>query len=364
MRRAAFALACCLPPLAACATLPSPGPSPRMRPVAIGYAPAQRGLETIAARSDLGFYTHINIAFANPDASGAIVAGTNMACMSGGHGGTTSLAAVRTMIAAAHRAGAKALISVGGGIIPSCAGDWEALLRPPFRHALVRQLIRFVDREHLDGLDVDIEGALLTRIDQAGDFTPFIADLGAALRRRGKLLTCATASYEGGMVPVSSIPWFDLIGVMAYDAVGPFWGTPGGEHAPIEQAEHDLALWRARGVAKDRLVLGVPFYGYGYGELKGAYPYRDIITRFGADVNGDVVGERCGGCSYITFNGVETLRRKARLAVEQGGGFMVWEISQDTDDGTLIRNMDAAALGADGAPSPAADPTATPAGAR
>ena len=57
------------------------------------------------------------------------------------------------------------------------------------------------------------------------------------------------------MVPVSSIPWFDLVNVMSYDAIGPTWGRVGDEHAPIAQAERDMALWRARGVPAERLVL-------------------------------------------------------------------------------------------------------------
>src|SRR3546814_8636879 len=85
------------------------------------------------------------------------------------------------------------------------------------------------------------------------------------MKARGKLLTCATASYEGGMIPQSSIAYFDLINVMSYDAIGPSWGEAGAEHSSYAMAVRDLDLWLARGVARERLVLGVPFYGYGFG---------------------------------------------------------------------------------------------------
>src|SRR5206468_1710141 len=38
------------------------------------------------------------------------------------------------------------------------------------------------------------------------------------------------------------------IGIMSYDAVGPTWGTAGGEHAPYSQAQADLSLWIGKGV--------------------------------------------------------------------------------------------------------------------
>lgn len=309
------------------------------RPVVVGYVPTHV-LESTAARSDLGRFTHLNIAFANPDPEGAMMAADGrVACMGGPLGRTAPIEPVRALVAAGQAAGAKVSVSVGGGSIPGCSGDWFALLQPASRDAVVRALIDLVDREGLDGLDIDIEGELLTRIDQAGNYTPFIAALSAELKRRGKLLTCATASYEGGMIPVSSIPYFDLVNVMAYDAIGPWWGTAGDEHSPMSQAQADMALWRARGVAQERLVLGVPFYGYGYGTLQGSYDYRDIVERFADRMEVDVVGQRCAGCDYITFNSAETLRRKAQLGLSQGAGVMIWEISQDAEDSALLNAL-------------------------
>lgn len=306
------------------------------RPVVVGYVPTHV-LETTAARTDLARFTHLNIAFANPDPQGALFRPDGaLTCMDETEAGAASVAALRRLATAGQRAGAKVSLSVGGGSIPGCSGDWATLLQPATRDAVVAALIDLVDRAGLDGLDIDIEGELLTRIDQAGNYTPFIAALSVELKRRGKLLTCATASYEGGMIPVSSIPYFDLVNVMAYDAIGPWWGAAGDEHSPMSQAEADMALWLERGVDKQRLVLGVPFYGYGFGALQGSYGYRDIVARFADRMEGDVVGQRCAGCDYITFNSVDTITRKTRLGIGQGAGVMIWEISEDADDSALL----------------------------
>jgi GH18 family chitinase len=313
-------------------------------PVVIGYVPAFKSMGPIMAKADLTQYTHINLSFVNPDPTGAVALNGVMTCMPDSGGTQVTGDAMRTAVTLAHAKGAKVLVSLGGGIIPQCSGDWRVMLEPQNLDIVVADLIKLVDDYGLDGLDVDIEGTLLTEIDKAGNYTPFIKALSEALKARGKLLTCATASYEGGMIPVSSIPYFDLINVMAYDAIGPSWGTAGDEHSPLAQAKSDMDLWRARGVPKDKLVLGVPFYGYGFSDYKDGYGgMRDLIARYGDDIlKTDVIGKRCGGCSYITYNGLETLQKKAKLAADKGAGIMVWEISQDTDDHRLIKTAKAA----------------------
>jgi GH18 family chitinase len=271
-----------------------------------------------------------------------MVDGDKLTCMPQADRSMMSLNVLRRAVAALQGKGIRVSISVAGGVIPACSGDWRTLLAPDRRESTVAGLLQLVDHLGLDGLDVDIEGVLLTQIDKAGDFTPFIAALSAGMKRRGKLLSCATASYEGGMIPVDSIPYFDLVNVMSYDAIGPSWGQAGAEHSTYAGAMRDLELWRARGVKKERLVLGVPFYGYGFGEYRANWAYRDLVSTHGdAARKADVIGKACAGCSYVTFNTPATLLSKAKLSVERGAGVMVWEVSQDSEDGALLAAIEA-----------------------
>ena len=324
----------------ALALLATPAQAKSSPPV-IGYVAAFKGLDRIVDEADFSRYTHVDLAFVNPGRDGAIRVAGALACAPDGRGGANvSPASLRRLVDAAHRAGAKVLVSVGGGIIPPCSGDWAQLLEPATRDRIVAGLVALIDEYGFDGLDMDLEGELMTRIDKAGNYTPFVAALSAQLRARGKLLTCATASYEGGMVPDSSLPYFDLVGIMSYDAIGPSWGEPGSEHSTYAQAERDLRLWIGKGVPVNKLALGVPFYGYGFGRYRRNYAFQDIAAEFGrAGRRGDVVGQLCAGCHYITYNGIETLRRKAELAGAWGAGVMVWEIDQDTPDHRLIRSL-------------------------
>ena len=308
------------------------------RPVVVGYLAAFKGLDLSIARTDLLAFTHYNLSFANPDAEGRFAEEGRMTCMGDETGANLSVAALRGAVARLQASGGKVLISTAGGVIPGCSGDWKTLLAPERRAATVAALVERAATLGLDGLDIDIEGQLLTEIDRAGDYTPFIAALSDAMKARGKLLTCATASYEGGMIPVASIPYFDLVNVMSYDAIGPSWGEAGAEHSSYAMAARDLDLWLARGVARERLVLGVPFYGYGFGGEKANWSYRELAVAHGLNATkADVIGELCAGCRYITHNSPATIAKKARLAAEKAGGVMVWELSQDSPDHALTK---------------------------
>jgi chitinase len=100
-------------------------------------------------------------------------------------------------------------------------------------------------------------------------------------------------------------------------------------------------LWIGKGVPAAKLALGVPFYGHGFGSYAGSWTLHDILAKIGKPQLGtDVVGQRCGGCSYITYNGLPTLERKAELAAAWGAGLMVWEVGQDLPGNAAIRDMD------------------------
>lgn len=316
----------------------------KTRPMMVGYFPAFKGL---AATPPIDHYTHINIAFANPDASGVLVKDGAMTCMSGGANGAVTLAELRAAVTRLKAKGAKVLLSTAGGVIPSCSGDWAALMAGPEKAKLLAELVGIVDAAGLDGIDIDIEGVLLTAIDKQGNYTPFVAALSKALRARGKLLTVATASYEGGMIPVSSVKYFDLVMPMSYDSIGLSWGVPGSEHSTYATAERDVALWLARGVKRERLVLGVPFYGYGFGKFAPGGGFNTLFLQHGqAVMTADVIGKACAGCDYVTFNSPATILRKSELARTRAGGIMVWEITQDTQDQLLGRTIADALYGA------------------
>lgn len=294
----------------------------------VGYIPSYTNMTAVADRTDLTKLTHINLAFLNPNSGGAVSSGNNPVCMGGPSGANVSGSDITYVVNKAHAAGAKVLVSMAGGGVPACSGSWASLLQSGSRQNLVNNIVQFVNNLNLDGVDIDIEGELLTSIDNAGNYTPFIQALRNGLP--GKLVTAATATYNGGMIPTSSIQYFDFVNIMSYDAIGPSWGVAGSEHSPYSMAQSDITTWLNRGLPKSKLVLGVPFYGYGFNGMPSSISFNDIVNQYGAAAaQTDVIGTRCAGCAYITYNGIPTIRSKTQLAVSQGSGVMIWELSQD-----------------------------------
>jgi len=299
----------------------------------VGYIPAYKGLKQSIDSAQLDKLTHINISFLNPDMNGVLLHGNVMACMANDTRENITRDELSYAVNKIQQAGAKALISLGGALLPSCAGNWPTLLKPNHRNSLVKNLLHFVDKFNLDGLDIDIEGVVLTDIDKSGNYMPFIKDLSIELKKRKKLLTVATASYEGGSVPISSLPYFDFVNIMSYDQLGPTWGQIGDEHSSYQHAIKEINLWKSRGLRKNQLVLGVPFYGYGFGSYKGGYSFNELLMRFGNKViNEDVIGELCAECDYVTFNSINTITAKTKLALQQGTGVMIWELTHDAKE--------------------------------
>ena len=304
-------------------------------PVAQVYVLSGRGMNETLKAADLSPYTDIVLSFAHPDANGQLVYGDALSCMSAPNHTMATTADLQDAVDFIHAGGKRAIISLGGALIPACAGDWAVLMDDAHRAATVQALNDFAVRFKLDGLDVDLESDLMTKSVDAGNYVPFVMALSAAMHARGKTLSVATGSYVGGMIPLASLRAFDRVGVMAYDN-----NVAGEEHASPADFKSQMYLWLGRGVPKDKLVMGLPFYGHGYGDYAALpQPYHDIAIMHAPARDADLVGDMCATCSYITFNSPATITAKTSLAMQKTAGVMVWELWQDTPDHVLTQAL-------------------------
>jgi GH18 family chitinase len=276
----------------------------------VAYVPNWVDLNSFSEKIDYAKLTHINIAFENPvNAEGDLSFNAKNA----------------TLIKQAKANGVKVLISIGGG---SASGDkvllarYFDLLSEPKRAGFATKLADYVARHGFDGLDVDIEGPSINQ-----DYGAFIAELGRALKPKDKLLTAALSKgYGGSKVPDSVFEHFDFVNIMAYDGAGHWDPQSPGQHSSLEFARTNVDYWLARGLPKSKAVLGVPFYGYGFGEAfrKRSYDYSTIVATYPGAENQDQVG------SKIWYNGLPTIKAKAKLVMDQGlGGIMIWSLDSD-----------------------------------
>jgi GH18 family chitinase len=255
--------------------------------------------------------THINLYFHNPDTLGNFV---------------NDFSALEPFIGAAHKKNVKVLFSIaGGGAHPY----YHALLKDDKRAVFIENLVSQVLMYNFDGIDVDIEGG---DIDE--NYEPFVIELATALRRHNKLITSAIAIYYKDQFTDRALAQYDFMNVMVYDRTGPWRPEIHGQHASYEAAVEDLDYFiNERKIPADKIVLGVPFYGYGFGP-DAASPvktmsYRQIVDSFPGSELFDEWKLDDGMIMY--YNGIPTMKKKTELAKEKSSGVMIWQISGDAD---------------------------------
>ena len=245
----------------------------------------------------------------------------------------------------------KVMLSIGGwgsGRFSEMAATQEN------REAFARDCRRIADDFGLDGIDIDWEyptqggAGISSSPDDTKNFTLLMAALRRALGK--KLLLTAATVCSGQYIDFGScIQYMDFVNVMAYDM-----GDPSHHHAALypsdisgyctssEAVEKHLKA----GVPREKLVMGVPFYGkgkrddeglrqfnrtgrlpQGYEECwdeKGMVPYR--VNEKGEFVWGyENTRSLAAKCKYILDNNLR--------------GGMYWDYASDNPQGDESRTL-------------------------
>lgn len=251
--------------------------------------------------------THLNIAFENPDDAGNI-------SWSGGNDG---------FVTRAHNNNVKVLVSLCGGGASNDAtirNRYFNLISPANRASFISKIVAYLNAHQLDGIDLDLEGPAIN-----GDYNSFVADLNNALPA-GKLLTAALAHDNGGNnVSTAAVNTFDFLNIMAYDYG---WGQA-VHHSTMSYATTAIAWWQTnRALPDEKVVLGVPFYGYTNTTGAGGISFASILSTYGAAAANQDTWTSGGNTIY--YNGIPTIRAKTQLVVNENyGGVMIWNLAQD-----------------------------------
>ncbi|HUF00515.1 MAG TPA: glycosyl hydrolase family 18 protein [Anaerolineales bacterium] len=248
--------------------------------------------------------THINYSFLTPRADGTfnpILNGWKL----------------KQIVKTAHEHGVRVSIAVGGW-------GWDAQFEelaadPESRSAFVQNLKAFVDEYQLDGVDMDWEYPDPGQSSQ--NFLALIKELRSAMP--DKLLTTAVVSYgddNGIGVPNESFELFDFVNIMTYD---------GRDHGTMEQFERGLSYWSERGLPKEKIVMGAPFYG------DPNLPYFKIVQ---ADPNAAQADTFDYYGTTYHYNGIPTIQTKTRIAMEKAAGIMFWALDHDAQGDLSLLN--------------------------
>ena len=272
----------------------------------------------------------------------------------------------------------KIAISLGGGGVaaPFSAAAATEQSRKEFVSSCVATFIRgkfapgMQDAPGIfDGIDIDWEYPVATD-------TKNLVELVREFRRQldevrpGLVLTMATSAgswaYQNINLPetAKSLTFYD---VMTYDYSGP-WQNTTGFVAPLYQTANDpdpannvdasITAYLAAGVPPDKIVMGIPFYAYGWTVADAAqhgqftpgvpigqgqsYAYIAGLMPTFKEFRDDR-GQTpflFNGTQFWTYEDRRSIAVKMRYAREHSlRGAMVWELSQDLPDGALLQTV-------------------------
>lgn len=271
----------------------------------------------------------------------------------------------------------KILVSIGGW---GADGFSDAASTDATRATFAQSVDELIVKHGLDGIDLDWEypglpgPGIRHRDEDRPNFTLLLRTLrehldalGAKRSRRADspyLLTAALADGEfTKFIELDRIhPYLDWIDLMTYDFHNSLTPTT-GHHAALRRSQTSAASERSidravtqylsAGVPARKLVVGVPFYGRAfadvkagrkgldqpYGHYEGDHPWPQLVADF-IDRNGyarhwDAAAQvpylwNAQTRVFVSYDDPQSLKLKAEFVKARGlGGMMYWEQSQD-----------------------------------
>lgn len=277
----------------------------------------------------------------------------------------------------------KLLVSVGGWTWSG--GFSDAALTARSRERFISSALRFIERHHLDGLDIDWEypgqpgNGNTFRPEDKQNYTLLLAELRQRFDKEQKRLhrrlytSIATGASPKFLLNTEMDKvqrYVDTVNLMTYDFyVG---GPSTGHDAPLFHSPADpkhvsadlsVASYEQAGVPASKIVLGLPFYGRSWGEVanrnnglfqpgKAArgvhFSYPDLpnllatgfIRHWDADASAPYLYNPQTRV-FVTYEDPQSIAAKCKYVTShQLRGIMFWEYSND-NTGILLKAVHA-----------------------
>jgi len=237
----------------------------------------------------------------------------------------------------------------------------EILNNPIEKKKNIQIIVDKVNKMKYDGIDIDYEGVKSEDMDA---FTAYIKDLRAALNKYNKKLTIAIQAKTFDTLKIYGdrgqdwpklAQYVDEFRIMAYD-----YGWKGSIPRPVAPYYwvDDILEYAVANVPKEKIYLGVPFYGYGWSqEFFSSYTYltiQYILEKYGVDFQYDPL-QKTNRLFYVSENDTRdpkiahqvwfenhiSLEPKLELAKKYGiAGISIWRIGkEDSENWRSIREF-------------------------
>lgn len=287
--------------------------------------------------------THVIWSFVSPDANGNLRGDA-----------IDDPSALDEMVALSHAAGTKAILSLGGAGL--CENFAPVSSNEELRKKFVNDLVDFVEKHNLDGIDMDWEYSKnpVASADTVA-YNLLLRDIRSSLPE-GKTLSAALpcSDYYGKFftaeVLIENLDWF---GFMTYDITGD-WDEKARFDSPLKPNtkgswttwswKQTAAYWSKRGVPSEKMVFGVPSFGFVFSGTNGPgtdfdnaeyMGYAEIMNMPSAKWQFfyDEVSQEPYAISddlFATYEDQRSVTEKSRWIIDnQYAGAMVWDLSQD-----------------------------------
>lgn len=268
------------------------------------------------------------------------------------------------LIARAHAAGVKVLVSIGGGDGVQGPRFNRMARTEAYRQAFVHNVHDFLSANGYNGVDIDWE---VPNAKDMSNCTTLMQELRAELPAGQWLISMATPSDprswgQGFDIPALA-PLVDFMNVMTYDFTG-VWAGYAGLNSPLLQDPADpiqsgsvqtsMDLYaNTYGVPPAQLNIGTPFYGYAFDGVDALWAACSGCTvnqqNYGStikpllhssdwtresDTNAKspyLVNSALPG--LITYDNATSTSKKMRYILKERGfgGVFMWELSADYD---------------------------------
>lgn len=269
-----------------------------------------------------------------------------------------------------------------GGWTDSVGDKYSRLVKDPkARKNFIQKSIDFLRQHNFAGLHVDWNYPVCWQSDcRAGpasdkdNFGTFMSELSRAYRKQNFLVSASISGYKEIIQKSYDLKSLtqavEFLSVMTYDYHGS-WETRTGHVSPLYGSDDDtypqyntdytMKLLVAMGAEKEKLILGIPFYGQsftlshkssnqGFGSSSlgpgkegdftlqpGMLGYSEICLNLrkpkwkkGTDSSMKSGPYATNGAQWVGFDDVEMVSLKTKYAIEQGyGGVGAWTVDLD-----------------------------------
>lgn len=222
------------------------------------------------------------------------------------------------------------------------------------RKAFALDCARVIRQYNLDGIDLDWEyptssaAGISSSPEDTENFTLLMKEIRSAIGP-DMLLTLASAASAKFIDFEAILPVIDWVNVMSYDM-----GRPPRHNAALRRSpnagftmEGALERHLAAGIPKEKIVMGMPFYGHGnrkdypdYVDYKDQKPPKEGLHEVWDDVAKIPYYADADGRMVLGFDNVRSIRAKCEFILSRGVlGGMYWEYSCDNEALDLSRTV-------------------------